>query len=250
MPTPITGNLRNLIQGAITSRTFVRFWLMGAKGVQPRVNGAALIVPTGGGQEWYQDVSPNPSTGAISATLYSTRDAAGTGNGEIEVSGSLTAVWYGMQVFHDGGRAPMLHFHAKNGVATDITSVTPLNTTPVVTAPSGDAIYVRLDGSNLAFVVNVAFSGTPVYALPSAPSILTVFKITLTGNVTSSTMTGTKPGIVGFIITQDVVGGRTHAFPANVKGFQSPATDPNAISVQFGFFDGTNLYPIGDQTVN
>lgn len=249
MPTTITGNLKDLVAGAITSRTFVRFTLRGTAGNQPRVNGTALIGPAGGGTEWYKDVSPD-NAGAISVSLYSTRDASGTGNGEIEVGGSLTAVWYEMQIVHDGQKSPKLPFHAKNGVATDITNITPISTSPVVTAPTGDATYVRLDGGNLSLPVIIPFSATPVYALSSAPSILTVFKIPLTGNVTSSTMTGSHPGIVGFIFTQDVTGNRTHVFPSNVKNFQAPDPTPHAISVQFGFFDGTNCYPIGPQTVN
>lgn len=250
MPTTISGNIKSLVAGAITSRTIVRFTLKGMGGNQPRVNGAALIAPSGGGVEWYADAIPNNVTGAISITLYSTRDAAGTGNGEIDCGGSFTSCFYEMQIIHDGGKSPRLSFHAKNGVATDITSITPINAVQPVSAPSGDSTYVRLDGGNLSLPVNIPFSATPVYALPSAPSILTVFKITLSGNVTSSTMTGTHPGIVGFMITQDVVGGRTHAFPSNVKNFQAPDTTPNALSIQFGFFDGTNLYPFDAQTVN
>ena len=87
MSTVISGNVKNLVAGAITSRTLVRFTLKGTGGNQPRVNGAALIAPAGGGVEWYADAIPNSSTGAISITLYSTRDAAGTGNGEIECGG-------------------------------------------------------------------------------------------------------------------------------------------------------------------
>lgn len=145
MPTSISGNIKDLGIAA-TSGVTMRFWLRGCQGNQPRVNGSALIAPTQGGV-FYFDLISN-SSGAISGTLYSTRDAAGTGNGEIEVGGSFTAVWYGMQAIVNGKAGPEVPVHAKNGVTLDITNVTPISTTPVSTAPTGDSTYLRLDGGN------------------------------------------------------------------------------------------------------
>lgn len=155
MSTVISGNIKSLVAGAITSRTLVRFTLKGMGGNQPRVNGAALIAPSGGGVEWYADAIPDKVTGAISITLYSTRDAAGTGNGEIECGGSFLSCFYEMMIIHDGGKSPRLSFHAKNGVATDITSITPINAIQPVSAPSGDTTYARLDGGNQPFTGKV-----------------------------------------------------------------------------------------------
>jgi hypothetical protein len=146
MSTTISGNLKDLTGVAVTSASFVRFWLRGASGNQPRVNGTALIPPAGCGS-WFQDFEPNAS-GVISGTIYSTRDAAGTGNGDIETGGVNTAVWYGMQVFINGNPGPEVPVHAKSGATLDVTTVTPITSTPVSTAPSGDTSYIRLDGGN------------------------------------------------------------------------------------------------------
>jgi hypothetical protein len=157
MSTTISGNLKDLTGVAITSASFVRFWLRGASGNQPRVNGTALIPPAGCGS-WFQDFEPNGS-GAISGTLYSTRDAAGTGNGDIETGGVNTSVWYGMQVFINGNPGPEVPVHAKDGTTLDVTNVTPITTTPTSTAPTGDSTYARLDVGNMPFTGSITAKG-------------------------------------------------------------------------------------------
>lgn len=147
--TTISGNLKDLSTGTIASNAYVRVWLRGCSGNTPRVNGTALISPSNGTQ-YFKDFRPN-SSGAISGTLYSTRDAAGTGNGEIECGGSLTAVWYGIQIFGNGIGGPEMPVNAKNGATLDLTNVTPITTNPVVTAPTGDSTYARLDAGNTPF---------------------------------------------------------------------------------------------------
>lgn len=144
MSTAIQGNLKTLLGVASVSGMALRVTLQGTQGQQPRVNGTGAIAPE------VASFAPNAS-GAISGTLYSTRDAAGTGNGEIEVGGSLTAVWYKMEVMVNGIPQPPIHFHAKNGATVDISNVASITTPPVVTAPTGDTTYARLDGSNTPF---------------------------------------------------------------------------------------------------
>lgn len=158
MSTTITGNIKDLSATAVpgATKTFVRFWLRGANGQQPRVNGTALVAPKSG-LSFYFDMTPDAS-GAISGTLYSTRDVTGTGNGEIEVGGSLTSVWYGMQVYNNGAPGPEIAFHAKNSATVDISNVTSLTTTPMATAPTGDTTYLRLDGGNSPVTGSVAFT--------------------------------------------------------------------------------------------
>lgn len=81
----------------------------------------------------------------------------------------------------------------------------------------------------------VSFSATPVFNAASVDS----FKITLTGNVTSSTITNPTAGQrVAFIITQDGTGGRTFAWPANGKGASVVAPDANLTTVQEFVYDG------------
>lgn len=195
--TTVSGNIKDLSGTAVSKSTFVRFWLRGCSGNQPRINGTALIAPSQG-NVFYFDVVPNGS-GVVSGTLYSTRDAAGTGNGEIECGGVFTGVWYGMQVYVKGKGGPEIPVHAKNGVALDITQVTPINTSPVATAPSGDSTYARLDGGNQPFTANIT---APVLisnvATGTAP--LSVTSTTVVPNLNVSQLeskTWEAPGTIG-----------------------------------------------------
>src|SRR6516162_6192328 len=108
--TTITGNVKNLGTGVVAPGAFVRFYLRGCAGNQPRVNGSAMIAPTLG-NVYYFDFVPN-SSGAISGTLYSTRDSTGVGPGDIECGGSRTAVWYGMQPYVNGKAGAETPIHA------------------------------------------------------------------------------------------------------------------------------------------
>lgn len=97
--------------------------------------------------------------------------------------------------------------------------------------------------STLGYIgyVVVPFSATPAFNGTQA----NVFDITLTGNVTSSTLTSINPGdIVFFFIQQDGVGGRTFAWPPNVKN--PPMISPTASTTTTAAFmmrsDGF-LYP-------
>lgn len=144
--TSVQGNLDNLGGGTVTGGAFVRFWLRGCGGNQPRINGTALIAPSNGGV-FYFDMTADAS-GNISGTLYSTRDSTGVLAGDIECGGSKTSEWYGMQVFVNGKGGPEVPIHAKSGVTLDITQVTPITVTPVVTAPTGDSTYMRIDAGN------------------------------------------------------------------------------------------------------
>lgn len=144
--TTVTGKIQNLGTGNVTSGAFVRFWLRGCSGNQPRVNGTSVIGPSQGGVYFY-DIAADGS-GNVSGILFSTRDATGLLGGDIECGGSLTAVWYGMQIFSAGKGGPETPIHAKSGGILDITSITPITTNPVITAPTGDATYLRLDAGN------------------------------------------------------------------------------------------------------
>lgn len=97
----------------------------------------------------------------------------------------------------------------------------------------------------------VPFSATPALTGPGGLSPVVTFEITLTGNVTAPVLSVINKGsIVILKLIEDNVGGRTFAYPSNIKGFQTLDTTPNAINIQAGIYDGTNLYAIGPQTVN
>lgn len=250
MPTTISGNIKDLGIANVVSGCFLRFQLRGTTGNQPRVSGTALIAQgVGTGQGYFFDFNPD-ANGNITGTLYSTRDATGLLGGDIETGGVTTAVWYEMSLWRNGKKLSSIHCHAKNGATLNISTVTPISTSPIASAPAGDATYLRLDGANANVITAVPYSATPVFALPLSPSVLTVFTIPLTGNVASSTLTGTAPGIIAFKFTQPAGGNSTFVYPANVKGGQAPDPGANAISFQAFFFDGTNAYPLGDMTVN
>src|SRR5919108_3940153 len=92
----ISGNLQDAGGTAVSSRTFVRFWLRGCANNQPRVNGVALIAPPGG-PGYYKDFTPDAS-GAIAGNIYR--------NSEIECNGATGNTWYGVQVYRDGKPGP------------------------------------------------------------------------------------------------------------------------------------------------
>lgn len=159
MSTTLTGNVKDLGVAAVAGAV-VRFWLRGCGANQPRVSGTAIIAPQVGGIFFFDFTSD--ASGAVSGTLYSTRDSAGTGDGDIEVGGSKTAVYYGMQV----ANGPEVPVHAKQGATLDISNVTPISLPPVVTAPTGDTTYLRIDGGNSPVTGAVDFQGvTTVKAL-------------------------------------------------------------------------------------
>jgi len=86
----------------------------------------------------------------------------------------------------------------------------------------------------------LAFSATPSFAATVSAS----YSITLTGNVTSSTITGTpiNGNLLSLTLVEDGTGGRTFAFPGNFVipvgyTFDTTATHTNALTFKF---DGTN----------
>jgi hypothetical protein len=166
LSTTITGTIRNIATATVgsSSNSFVRFVLRGTGGNQPRVTGSASIAPLQGGAGlFYSDIFADAS-GNVSGTVYSTRDAAGTGNGEIELGGSYTAAYFDMYVYANGIPGPAIPVHTKNAATLDISNVTPITTTPVVTAPTGDSTYARLDAGNMPFTGNISFASTPATA--------------------------------------------------------------------------------------
>jgi hypothetical protein len=87
----------------------------------------------------------------------------------------------------------------------------------------------------------VTFSATPVFNADLANA----FKLTLTGNVTSSTLTHADPGqMVQFEICQDATGGRTFVAPTNVQGFITISSTANACTTQEFVYDGSNAQPL------
>src|SRR6266576_4004883 len=111
------------------------------------------------------------------------------------------------------------------------------NLLPATTGLSlGSSVQQWLINGNPAFsrqVVATPFSATPVF---SSSSPFSVFTITLSGNVTSSTLS-TVPGILVFQITQDGTGGRTFSWPVNFQQPGTIGTSANQLTTQLFYYD-------------
>lgn len=83
----------------------------------------------------------------------------------------------------------------------------------------------------------VTFSATPIFDASTA----VLFKLTLTGNVTSSTLANAVAGQpIAFELCQDAIGGRTFVPPANVVGFITISSAANACILETFVYDGAN----------
>jgi len=85
--------------------------------------------------------------------------------------------------------------------------------------------------------VVTTFSATPVFDASTGTS----FKITLTGDVTSSSVTNPTAGErIAFIVTQDATGSRLFTWPTNFKGASAIAPDASFTTVQEFIYDGVS----------
>jgi hypothetical protein len=263
--TTITGNVTNLGTGAVSAGTFVRFYLRGCSGNQPRVKGSAINAPTLG-NVYYFDFVPS-SSGAISGTLYSTRDSSGLGPGDIECGGSLTAVWYGMQPYVNGKAGPETPMHANSGATLDISTVMPISSNPVVTASVG-LTALELPGSISGFtLVQAEPVATGILTLPAATDTLiglsttdtlfnkTLFADQLSGTTINNIMLSSSPGSVtnpmySFVLnpTTGFYSPGVNQITAAVGGVNGPTFSQNGISfgtdgefINFGLAQDTSL---------
>ena len=102
-------------------------------------------------------------------------------------------------------------------------------------------IFVNGANVNTGAISVVAFSATPAFDVSDASNLF----ITLTGNVTSSTITNPLDGqIITIFIEQDGTGGWTFVFPADVRlrsdGNYTIASGPNNISAIELVYDSAN----------
>ena len=90
----------------------------------------------------------------------------------------------------------------------------------------------------------VTFSSTPTFDASLGNS----FKLTLTGNVTSSTLSNAIAGqLLTFVIIQDSSGNHSFVWPTNVLGgvdITNLVSLPNQYVVQQFHYDGTNAQAI------
>jgi hypothetical protein len=112
-------------------------------------------------------------------------------------------------------------------------------------APSfGPIVSADIPASVFFGTVPLSFNAAP--AFNASLFVQPTFLMTLTGNVTSSSVTNPTAGqTITFVITQDGTGGRTFAWPPNFKGASAIAPDASSVSVQSFVYDGTNFRAIG-----
>lgn len=89
-------------------------------------------------------------------------------------------------------------------------------------------------------------SANPAFA-PTYQSLITIFDLTLTGDVASSTLSTFQRGsLIQFIVSQDSVGGHNFAWPSNVKNPPVVSLDPSVTTTQLFIVKADlNLYPVG-----
>jgi hypothetical protein len=96
-------------------------------------------------------------------------------------------------------------------------------------------------GSSEGFTT-VSFSATPIFDATATNN----FQLTLTANVTSSTLVNAVAGQrLTFSLCQDGTGSRSFVYPTNVKNGQSILATASKCSRQSFLFDGTNANAIG-----
>lgn len=132
----------------------------------------------------------------------------------------------------------MSAFGTSNVGVTGVIGTAPINvtagTTPVVSCPTCSTAAPAY--------TTVSFSATPTFTVGAATNPQN-FQITLTGNVTSSTLTTTSATTgqdVAFKICQDGTGSRTFAPPANLINFGSIPTTASTCGKQIFRYDGAN----------
>jgi hypothetical protein len=106
----------------------------------------------------------------------------------------------------------------------------------------------RADFVQLAAAVStVSFSTTPAFNA----ALGNTQKMTLTGNVTSATLSNAVAGQqLHFLICQDATGGRTFTWPTNVKGAMCVGAKPGSCSAQSFIYDGTTAYALTPGVIN
>jgi len=221
MPAPciVSGNLQQLTAGVI-SRGKVVFQLANIGSGNPLgITGTALF-PT------LKYTVESDSGGAFTNAIW--------GNDNINPSNTLYSVTFRDSLGNEVG--PVLY--SITGGTFNLNSAS---------AASGTTPPVFVNPVTVVAPVTVPFSATPTFNAATSNS----FIITLTGNVTSSTLTGATAGqIITLQIIEDGTGGRTFAYPPNVKGGMSISTAANAVNTQSFWFDGTNAFALAPGTIN
>lgn len=200
--------------------------------------GSGVLAPTLKVQNAHA-VLVGPASGPAAAPTFRTLGASDLPGG----LGSVTSIDVAI------GGSSLLALSSSGGPITSagvITLAINFATQPankVLAGPSSGglgAVTARsLAAADICGSTPVVFSATP--AFDASTFALPTFTITLTGNVTSSSVSNAVAGqTITFVITQDGTGGRTFAWPANFKGASIIGSAASSVTVQSFVYDGTS----------
>jgi hypothetical protein len=121
--------------------------------------------------------------------------------------------------------------------ATALSNVT-ITSSDIESTPIGGTTPASGNFTSLATAYkNVAFTATPVFIASSYG----FFTLTLTGNVTSSTITGSTIGQeITIDICQDGTGGRSFAWPPNLLNPPAINSNPSGCTIDQAIYNGVN----------
>jgi hypothetical protein len=119
--------------------------------------------------------------------------------------------------------------------------------TIVLTSSTAGSWQTPAAGGQAAVYTPVTYSATPVFT--AASNTGNSWAITLTGNVTSSTLVSSAPGqLLIFKVCQDATGSRTFAWPTGFTAAATISPVASACTKQSFYWDGSNANPTGPAT--
>ena len=115
--------------------------------------------------------------------------------------------------------------------------------TGVVTNLNSDMV----DGKHASAFAQGGFSSVAYSATPSFDAgAVSTFKMTLTGDVSSSTLANAAAGqMLSFVVCQDATGNHNFVWPSNIKGGMTVGLQPSKCSAQAFVYDGTQGWAVG-----
>jgi hypothetical protein len=213
----ITGNAFTVADGPKSGATQIWANLCGYGSQNPRINGVGVFTGLR-----TVDLVIDPLTGAFTVELY--------GNDLIVPGGTYYVFTFANE---NGDIIQVNAYRFIDGQTYDLNLIDPYD--PNQPPPPLPPLITNL-------LLIVPWSPTP--AFPG--DVYTSYRITLDGDVTSSTAPGTVSGnLYTFIIVQDGVGNRQFAWPANCHGASPINPTPNSVTVQTFVMSIADLRAIG-----